>query len=304
MSPQSPVAVNPDELEWFTPQASRFPPQVTINGKGVVSFGKYARTLLPTYVGIAFSAISQKLYIKEAPQATGFRVSPTPHHYPPLSRALKNAGLPFPVTFILEEKTAMWEGTLKQQLERFLLRKITRIKKKDIHLARACPEMGELINLCRPKVKHVLYTTAKSIPIEDRKALVAEALIEAIISYNENFYEFDSYIAEEVRLYLKKRNPDYSLRYQESGSLDCRFNREGEEFSLHQLLADANLPPVHRLLEQQEFLQRLSFKEQTLLERMDAGYSEAEVLEQCQIPASKYRRVIIGILAKYDPDAE
>lgn len=295
----------PQHLDWLAPEALPILTQIIVSNKGTLSFGKNARTILPEYVDIGFNPDCLQLFIRQAEnQNRSFHVSSTPKKLAQLSRILQNQNIPFPAIFLFDQEielegTHYWAFSLKEKTEDYLLRKIKELKQSSIQNARCSQEMIDLLGLYQSSIQNLLRTTSRSIPMEDRRAIGQEAFIDAVIEYNENLYEFSQFAMTYVKNTLQKAGGSYQYTFSETCTLDGRSPYPEDDFSLYRILADAHMPDVDFLLEQEDFLSLLSEPEQTLLQMSASGYSEKEILNACRLSSSQYKQMIISILAKY-----
>jgi len=175
----------------------------TLKKSGVLCFGVQMRQNLSEKISITFDFEKNTIAIKPD-QAQGFKLAKNGEvKLPDIATALQHQGVQLPVTFLFsyENDDACWKGYVVPPM-----RKAATMQLDETIVSDYCNSM---LIAYRWLTNMLVYSHAKTTPIEDRRAIASLALWEAICNYTPIHGAFKAYLLKEIKAELVEQNRHY-----------------------------------------------------------------------------------------------
>ena len=280
-----------NQIVWFEETVNEPPPQISINKDGYISIGSVARRILPEYVHFGFDASTKHLLLKEDTTKKGYHVNTVRKKNPRLTIFMSRHKVTFPAVFCIEENTSspgIWEGTLLENTELYLIKEIQKLAAGDLHTARSCDSMQSLLELYHPRIRAICRSIGKTIPWEDRFQIAQEGFIQATLQYKSNLHIFSEYVMEHTKKFLKQHIARYSGSYKEFYPLE-KSGRDGSSYET--LSSKTALRSLEDMLNHCDLEQRLSPMEWNVYNRLSEGYTKEEIQDEYGLTSQQYSNI-------------
>ena len=193
-----------NEDQWYTPDSNLRRPTATLKGTGVLCLGTQMRRELSS--GRIRIKLDQKenAIIVEENLELGFKFSRNGEvKIFGIARELQQCGIKLPAVFwfFYNREESFWKGYLVPSP-----RKSNVMQREKIILS---DERTSIYNGYKWMIDKVIYNQSKSTPIEDRRAIAAAALWEAICNYTQMQGDFKGYLIKEMKSASIKQNKLY-----------------------------------------------------------------------------------------------
>lgn len=199
-------------FQWFEKEDARKALRVSIDRNGKMHLGREMRRQLPPRIRVGFDAQSRMLAIVQGGEEDILWPKGGIFNMRRLSAQITALGLTLPVAFRMEDRPG--EGSYYGTV-------LPRKKKQPAGPGgQAVYDVEQLMVLYRPMVDTLIYQTARTTPLAERKSCAWEAFCEAAQTYTAGQGDLGTYLAEQVRSALVRYNKPF-VRAARERSLDA-----------------------------------------------------------------------------------
>ena len=260
------------EFQWFDREDGRKKLRASVGKDGILRLGKGIRALLPEHIRVGFDQKHKLLAIAGGTDPDKSQTNQASTSARALSAAIRSAGLKLPLAFCLRKDaaTGFYIGKI-----------IPRRWKTDSGWAY---DTEELLTIYQHIVDKVVYQMAKSTPIDERRAIVLEALVSSAQQYHSDDLDLEETLEKDMRSRLAEENRKY-FPYFRTASLEQPIRSDGEsKFSIADTIEASTLGGIdgveERIMEEQ-FLECLTGRERRIYRMLLDGGKLSEIARQC-----------------------
>jgi len=189
------------EIQWYEPDDNRRRPTATLKSTGALCFGAQMREELSMgKIRVGFIA-DENVIAVQANSAQGSALSQDGEvNLSLMAKKFRRLGVRLPATFLFfyEAIGDIWKGYLV-------------LPPRKVHAASRMhsDEGASIIAAYKWLIDKIVYTAAKTTPIEERRGVATAALWEAICSYSQAYGDLTEYLHDEIKRALLEQNKIY-----------------------------------------------------------------------------------------------
>jgi len=253
------------EIQWYEPDDNRRRPTATLKNSGVLCFGAQMREELSNgKIRIGLDAGENAIVVK-ANSEHGSTLSKNGEvNLSLMAKSFRRLGIRLPATFLFFHETSdsIWKGYIV-------------LPPRNAAAKALSDECVSIIAAYKWLIDKVVYTSAKTTPIEERRAIATAALWEAMRGYTQNHGVLIEHLCDELKLALLRQNKHY---VKESPYRHISLDAPTEAYELLLLRCKNEMLSVENRLHLDAFRKEyLNECERRILKRLLDGFAADEI---------------------------